>query len=126
MGVAGGPREEAGGGEAGGGVVGGGGDGRLEQVTLRDNATGALRDAPAAGLFVLIGAEPHTDWLPGQIERDEGGFVLTDLQASGASWPLERRPYPYETCLPGVFAVGDIRSRSSMRVALCSRVVIGR
>jgi thioredoxin reductase (NADPH) len=98
-------------------VADGGGDGRLERLILRRCGTDETQEVKAAGLFVLIGAEPHTDWLPEQIERDGGGFVLTDRDASGTRWPLERRPLPFETCLPGVFAVGDIRSGSSMRVA---------
>jgi thioredoxin reductase (NADPH) len=98
-------------------VAAGGGNGRLERLTLRNCETGATEEVAAAGLFVLIGAEAHTDWLPEQIERDEGGFVLTDRDASGTGWPLDRPPYPYETCLPGVFAVGDIRSGSGLRVA---------
>ena len=98
-------------------VVGGGGDGRLERVTIRRCGGDECAELETAGLFVLIGAEPRAEWLPDAIERDDGGFVLTDRDASGAGWPLERRPFPYETSLPGVFAVGDIRSGSSMRVA---------
>jgi thioredoxin reductase (NADPH) len=98
-------------------VVSGGGDGRLERLTLRDNASGSLEEVEAAGLFVLIGARPHTDWLPEAVERDRWGFVLTDRDASGAHWRLDRPPYPYETCVPGIFAVGDLRARSVKRVA---------
>ena len=77
---------------------------------------------PATALFVLIGAEPHTDWLPDSIRRDRWGFVLTgsDLFEEGrlpAGWPLERPPMAFETSLPGVFAVGDVRHRSIKRVA---------
>ena len=93
------------------------GEGRLERVTLRDTATGDIEEMEAAGLFLLIGARPHTDWLPETIERDQWGFVLTDRDASGVHWTLDRRPYPYETCIPGIFAVGDVRSRSVKRVA---------
>jgi thioredoxin reductase (NADPH) len=98
-------------------VVGGGGDGRLERLTLRDNATGETEEVEAAGLFILIGAHPHTDWLPETIERDRWGYVLTDRDASGVHWTLERPPYPFETCMPGIFAVGDLRARSVKRVA---------
>jgi thioredoxin reductase (NADPH) len=98
-------------------VVSGGGDGRLERLTLRDNASGSMEEVEAAGLFVLIGARPHTDWLPDGVERDRWGFVLTDRDASGAHWRLDRTPYPYETCVPGIFAVGDLRARSVKRVA---------
>ncbi len=96
-------------------VVDGHGHGRLEGLTLRDRHTGATRTAPASAMFVLIGAEPRTDWLDGVVERDERGYVLTgpDLDR----WPLERPPLPLETSLPGVFAAGDVRYRSIKRVA---------
>jgi thioredoxin reductase (NADPH) len=96
-------------------VVGGHGHGRLEGLTLRDRHTGANRTVPASAMFVLIGAEPRTDWLEGVVERDERGYVLTghDLDR----WPLARPPLPLETSLPGVFAAGDVRYRSIKRVA---------
>lgn len=76
----------------------------------------------AAALFVLIGAEPHTRWLPEEIVRDEQGFVVTgqDLMRDGKlppAWALERPPMALETSLPGVFAAGDVRHRSVKRVA---------
>ncbi len=58
-------------------VVGGGGAGRLEQLVLRDRASRTETTVEAQALFLLIGAQPHTDWLPSDIERDELGFVLT-------------------------------------------------
>ena len=103
-------------------VVEGHGRQRLEGLTLRDRRTGATRAVPASAVFVLIGAEPRTDWLEGVVERDERGYVLTgrDLQGDGrlpGGWPLERPPLPLETSLPGVFAAGDVRYRSIKRVA---------
>ncbi len=101
-------------------VVGGGGDGRLEHLGLRDRDTGAIRAVPADGLFVMIGARPHTDWLPDAIRRDDAGYVLTGPEATPADserWPLERPPTAYETCIPGVYAVGDVRHHSIKRVA---------
>jgi thioredoxin reductase (NADPH) len=101
-------------------VVDGGGEGRLERLVLEDCPTGLSETVPAAGLFVLIGAQPHTGWLPEEIERDEGGYVVTgpDLarDAPGA-WPLERAPLMFETSMPGVFAAGDARYGSVKRVA---------
>jgi thioredoxin reductase (NADPH) len=103
-------------------VVEGHGRQRLEGLTLRDRQTGATRTVPASAVFVLIGAEPRTDWLEGVVERDERGYVLTgrDLQRDGRlpdGWPLERPPLSLETSLPGVFAAGDVRYRSIKRVA---------
>ncbi len=86
----------------------GGGD-RLARVTLRRNDTGVEVDVDAKALFIMIGAAPNTDWLAGQVELDERGFVLTGQGAGRTS--------PFATSLPGVFAVGDIRSGSVKRVA---------
>jgi thioredoxin reductase (NADPH) len=99
-------------------VVDGGGDGRLEHLTLRDNVSGERSTVEASGLFVLIGARPHTEWLPNTIERDRWGYVLTgpDLASDGGV-ELDRAPLMLETSIPGVFAVGDVRHRSFKRVA---------
>jgi thioredoxin reductase (NADPH) len=99
-------------------IVGGGGDGWLDHLVLRDCATGSEETVEADGLFVLIGARPHTDWLPAEIERDSRGFVLTgpDLH-DDHSWSLDRSPFLLETSMPGVFAAGDVRHGSAKRVA---------
>jgi thioredoxin reductase (NADPH) len=96
-------------------VVDGGGEGQLERLVLEDSRSGTIETVPAAGLFVLIGAQPHTGWLPEEIERDEKGFVFTgrDLPSYGRA----RLPLPTETSIPGVFAVGDVRHGSVKRVA---------
>ncbi|HZI96853.1 MAG TPA: FAD-dependent oxidoreductase [Actinomycetales bacterium] len=98
-------------------IVGGGGDGRLERVRLKDRATGEVDEIPAEGLFVMIGAEPRTGWLPEGLRRDVRGFVPTGADVAGADWPHERAPLPYETSVPGLFAVGDVRAGSVKRVA---------
>ena len=95
-------------------VDGGGSDGRLEWIEVESD--GVRTTEPADALFVLIGAKPHTDWLPEEIERDDHGFVVTGA-VSHPAWPIERPPFMYETMMPGVFAVGDVRSRSVKRVA---------
>jgi len=96
-------------------IVDGTGDGHLESLTLLEASTGDAEVVAADAVFVLIGARPHTDWLPAEIERDRFGFVVTG--ASSASWPLERPPFLFESSMPGVFAVGDVRSGSVKRVA---------
>ena len=98
------------------------GEERLEAVVLRDNATGALEERPAAGLFVFIGAAPRTDWLAGVVARDERGFILAGPDVPRGrrvpfGWTLEREPYLMETSLPGVFVAGDVRHGSVKRVA---------
>jgi thioredoxin reductase (NADPH) len=93
------------------------GDRVLETVTLRDRASGHTEVVPAAALFIQIGAEPYTAWLPPEIRRDAWGYLLTGRDLPPASWPLERPPLMLETSVPGVFAVGDARAGSTKRVA---------
>lgn len=97
-------------------------DGWLDALVLRDVGTGERETHRTGGLFVLIGADPHTEWLPDEIERDRWGYVLTgsDLLQDGrlpAKWPLQRPPLILETSMPRVFAVGDVRKGSTKRVA---------
>ena len=99
-------------------VVRGRGEHRLEGLVLRSCDSGETREVAADALFILIGAMPRTDWV--DAAKDEWGFLLTGrdlLEAQSAAWPLGRRPYAMETSIPGVFAVGDVRSRSVKRVA---------
>jgi thioredoxin reductase (NADPH) len=99
-------------------VAGGRGDGRLESVTVRDRTTGVEDLLRADGLFVMIGAQPRTDWLPAAVGRDRFGFVLAGSDAVGSPlWSESRAPQPYETTVPGLFAVGDVRCGSVKRVA---------
>ncbi|MEV8630483.1 FAD-dependent oxidoreductase [Streptosporangium sp. NPDC051023] len=90
---------------------------RLERITLADAATGETAEEPAAFVFTFIGARPRTGWLDGVVARDEHGFVLTGSDVPAEAWSLEREPYLLETSVPGVFAAGDVRSRSVKRVA---------
>jgi thioredoxin reductase (NADPH) len=93
------------------------GDGVLETITLRDTVSGDIEAVPAAALFIQIGAEPYTAWLPPEIRRDAWGYLLTGPDLPAGSWPLERPPLMLETSLPGVFAAGDAREGSTKRVA---------
>src|SRR5262249_30277603 len=97
-------------------VTGADGDGHLERLTLRDRDTGETETAPADGLFVLIGAQPFTQWLPPTVGRDRWGFVLTGSDVADR-WTLDRAPLLLETSTPGVFAAGDVRHGSVKRVA---------
>jgi thioredoxin reductase (NADPH) len=98
-------------------VVDASGTSRLEGVTLLDRRTGDTVAERADGLVVLIGAEPRTEWLPPQIERDDWGYLLTGVDISAEAWSLDRPPALLETSLPGVFAAGDVRHGSVKRVA---------
>ena len=102
-------------------VIDGAGAGRLEELVVRDSDTGETRTVPAAALFVLIGAQPHTEWLPETIQRDQHGFILTGTDVVpptiAAAGGEPREPLPMETTLPGVFAAGDVRHGSVKRIA---------
>src|SRR4051794_6902533 len=99
-------------------VVDGGGEGRLEWLALRECSSGRVERVDAAGLFLLIGAHPHTDWLPPEVVRDERGYVMTGTRAVAHShWPAAPAPRPLETSVSGVFAVGDARLDAAKRVA---------
>jgi len=99
------------------------GEDRLEGVVVEDKRSGTRRTLGARALFVFIGAEANTGWLQGAIELDERGFVLTGRELDGSalkedSWQeRSREPFLLETSLPGVFAVGDVRSGSIKRCA---------
>ncbi len=103
-------------------VLAGHGTQHLEQLTIRDNTTGATETVDAQWLFIFIGAAPRTDWLDGVIVRDGRGFVIAgpDLVVDGQrprGWSLDRDPYHLETSVPGVFVAGDARAESVKRVA---------
>jgi thioredoxin reductase (NADPH) len=95
---------------------------RLEALVLENLADGTTETVPALALFVMIGAQPATDWLPPSVLRDPGGYILTgpDVLREGlppSGWSLRRQPFPRETSLAGVFAVGDVRHGAVNRVA---------
>jgi thioredoxin reductase (NADPH) len=96
-------------------VVGARGDQRLRSLILRDRVGGATEEGAAVAVFILIGAEPRTAWLPPEIERDERGFILTGSRLSSTS--PDAKQFAFGTSLPGVFAVGDVRAGAAQRVA---------
>jgi thioredoxin reductase (NADPH) len=101
-------------------VVDGTGTDHLESLVLEDCKTRTRRSVVADGLFVLIGSQPRTEWLGGDLARDRWGFILTGqdvLDDPGARWHSDRQPLLLETSLPGVFAAGDVRSGAVQRVA---------
>ncbi len=97
------------------------GDDFLEEVSITDRTADSTQAQPCSGLFCFIGAEPATSWLTG-IATGDDGFIRTDVQLNdddlGPAWAtLGRGPLPFETNIPGVFAVGDVHSGSMKRVA---------
>ncbi len=103
-------------------VVDAAGTGRLEEVTVADTRSGARTTVPAAALFILIGTMPRTEWLAGTLERDIAGFIVTGRNVprrglANGDLPGARESFGFESSLPGVFAVGDVRMTSDKRVA---------
>ena len=94
----------------------------LESIRLRDQRDDTLRELSIQHVFMMTGAAPNTAWLAGCVALDDNGFVktgpeLTPDDLAATHWTLARAPYLFETNLPGVFAVGDVRSGSVKRVA---------
>ena len=101
-------------------VVGGGGDAGLSWLTLRDVESGDTEQVEAAGLFLLLGAEPHCDWISDAVCRDDRGFVLTGRDVPKHLWHDGLPPENLATTVPGIFAAGDVRGGSMKRVAAAS------
>jgi thioredoxin reductase (NADPH) len=103
-------------------VVGLEGNGHLERMFWQNRKTGTAEKRDIRHLFSMAGASPKTAWLRGCVALDDKGFIKTggDLlpeDLAAARWPLARHPYLFETSVPRVFAVGDVRSGSVKRVA---------
>ena len=92
------------------------GDTSLREIDVHDHATGATTRHDSGGLYIFIGADAETAWLPPEIARDRRGYVLTGADV-GAAWREERDPYLLETSVPGIFACGDVRFSPVKRVA---------
>ncbi len=94
------------------------GDLSLETIDVRDSRTGETTRVESGGLFIFIGADAQTAWLPAEIALDHNGYVLTGSQMSeGGHWGIDRDPYLLETSVPGIFACGDVRFGPVKRVA---------
>jgi thioredoxin reductase (NADPH) len=98
------------------------GEQHLEAIVLRDRTTGELEEVASNGMFIFIGARPHSDFVAGIVGLDQRGFVLTGPDVSAAvdlpaPWPLDRDPLLMETSVPGIFAAGDVRAGVVRRVA---------
>ena len=98
------------------------GDSRLETITISSADSAEPETVPASAVFIFIGAQPHTEWLAGVLERDEKGFILTgrDLMREGKppkGWNADAEPALLEASVPGIFVVGDVRHGSVKRVA---------
>lgn len=99
------------------------GDGGLEAVSILDSTTGTVTRFPTHAVFVFIGASPRTDWLAGQVQLDQQGFIRSgpDLERQPNrkpdGWTAEREPYWLETSVPGIFVAGDVRRQSTKRIA---------
>lgn len=101
-------------------VVDAAGHEALQSITLADRTSGGVESVAARALFVMIGGEPHTQWLPDDIARDERGYIITGrdvLDQPDLVWELDREPLTLETSMSGVFAAGDVRQGSIKRVA---------
>ena len=94
------------------------GETSLTAIDIRDSALKQVRQVVSGALFVFIGADAETDWLPAELARDARGYLLTGDDAVRAGrWPLERDPFLLETSVPGIFACGDVRLSTVKRVA---------
>jgi len=99
------------------------GDGHLESVVVEDLERGVTERLRADAVFIFIGARPQTHWLQDLVQCNEHGFILCgpylprDSRGRIRDWPLDRDPHIFETNVPGIFVVGDVRHGSVKRVA---------
>ncbi len=98
------------------------GEGKLESLEIRDSQSGQTRTYPVDSLFLLIGGQPYADGLASRLLRDPNGFIVTgpDLEKHErflSKWKINRSPLSLETNIPGIFAIGDVRSGTAKRMA---------
>jgi thioredoxin reductase (NADPH) len=96
-------------------------------LVLADRLRGSEETVDAAALFLMIGGNPHTEWLPSEVKRDGQGFVLTGTDLpDDRTWPLARNPFLLETSMPRVFAAGGCPARLGEARGVCGRRGLGR
>jgi len=93
----------------------------LQALTQEDLDTQLQEWVPTPAVFIMIGAQPRTDWIRHALALDDHGFILTGRDVPPGTWPLTRVPLPFETNLPGVLAAGDVRYGSIKRLAAAAR-----
>ena len=98
-------------------IVAAHGDDALEEVEIVDHSSGTVEREASGGVYIFIGADAETGWLPPEIALDQRGFILTGADVPTAEWARKRDPFLLETSVPGVFACGDVRSGPVKRVA---------
>ncbi len=99
------------------------GNRKVEKITLKNIDTDEVTEISSSAMFIFIGTKPHSEMFDGILEKDEKGFILTGsdlpkLNGRPKGWNLDRDPFIFETNIPGVFAVGDVRSGANRRVAM--------
>lgn len=88
----------------------------VEEVEITNSQTGEATHLNCAGVFIFVGARPHTDWLPPEVLLDSKGFVITGANfPANSNWPLDRSPCELETTVPGIMAAGDVRAGTTKR-----------
>ena len=103
------------------------GERSLESIDIRDRNTGEVRTVRTPAMFIFIGAAAHTGFVDGVVERNRTGFIVTGPNLFHGEdklnkWPLKRDPYLLETCVPGIFAAGDVRPVSYTHLTLPTNV----
>ena len=100
-------------------VIAASGNGHLERIDVRHTESGETERRDVAAVFIFIGVAPHTGVFGSMVQMDDKGFICTgpEVRRASRAWPLDRDPLMFETSVPGVFAVGDVRAGANRRIA---------